>query len=174
MIDFNTCKNPDGTTDWKKYHELQVKELEEQKAKGEICQRKDCNRHVMFSRGYPKTCSDCNALDDSDELHHPSNVRCPKCGDNWSVWEGDSYRLYEEGDHQVDCHSCGYKFEVNTSISYSFQSPEMIKEEENDEASNTCSKCGWCGDDEGENGEPPATWSRSLRPENGKTVCSHC
>jgi Zn finger protein HypA/HybF involved in hydrogenase expression len=135
MVNLDECKNPDGSMDYKKYDELRKADLSERKAKGEVCKMPDCNRFVMWAKGYPQICPECKSLDNPDELNHPSNVRCPKCGHNWSVWDGDSYSLYEEGEHQVDCGQCGHEFEVVTSISYDFQSPERLKpgEEKNEQ-----------------------------------------
>lgn len=133
MLDFEKCKKPDGTTDWEKYQELQRQENKERKAKGELCQLPDCNRLIIFSRGYPETCSECKSLDKPEELNHPSNIRCPKCGRNWSVWDGENYDLHAEGEHDVQCPECNHEFEVITYISYDFQSPERIKEPEDPE-----------------------------------------
>jgi hypothetical protein len=127
MVDFEKCKLPDGTFDNKKYHELQLVELTERKAKGEICQLPGCNHFIIYAKGYPQTCSECRSLDNPDELNHSSNIRCPKCGYNWSVWEGEDSELFAEGEHEVTCHKCDHEFEVVTSVSYDFQSPERIQ-----------------------------------------------
>jgi Zn finger protein HypA/HybF involved in hydrogenase expression len=130
MAELDKCKNPDGTTDWEKYQGLQRQENAERKAKGELCQLPGCNRFIVWSKGHPQTCSECKSLDNPEELNHPSNIRCPKCGHHWSVWDGESYELHAEGDHEVTCPQCDHEFEVVTSISYDFQSPERIKEKE--------------------------------------------
>lgn len=129
MPDLEQCKLPDGKTDWKKYQDLQRQELAERKAKGEICQLTDCNRFIIYAKGHPQTCSECRSLDNPEELNHDSEVRCPKCGYHWSVWEGEDSELFAEGDHEVTCHKCDHEFEIVTSISYDFQSPERVKDQ---------------------------------------------
>lgn len=128
MPDIENCRLPDGTFDHKKYDELQKQENVERKAKGELCQLPNCNRFIVWSKGYPQTCSDCKALDDPDELDHPSDIRCPKCGHHWSAWEEEGHELYADGEHDVNCPECDHEFEVVTSVSYNFASPERIKE----------------------------------------------
>lgn len=128
MASVDECKLPDGSTDWNKYQELQKEELEARKAKGEVCQRNGCNRHVMFSSGIPGTCSECLALDDPDELHHSGEIRCPKCGHHREI--GDDGELYAEGTHEVTCSKCNFEFEIETWISFTFVSPERITESE--------------------------------------------
>lgn len=136
MAFLSDCKNPDGSTDWKRYHELEAKEREERKNKGEICYR--CSRFIIWSKGYPQSCDGCKDIEKREELRHDSKVRCPGCGHNWSVGDGDQYELYEEGEHEVSCDNCDLKFEITTYVSHTFISPERLKEpkeqEEADEA----------------------------------------
>lgn len=129
MPNLDECRKPDGSTDWTKYQELQRAELEDRKSKGEICQRKNCNRFIVWAKGCPQTCSDCRALDSQEELHHPSEIRCPKCGYHWSVFDGEDYDLHGEGEHEVSCPDCNHTFEISTSITWSFQSPERLEED---------------------------------------------
>lgn len=128
MVDFESCKKPDGTFDHQKYHEMQKQENEERKAKGELCRLPNCNRFIVWSKGYPQACPECKSLDNPDELNHDREIRCPKCGYHWSVFDSENYDLYAEGEHEVSCPDCNHKFEIITSISYDFQSPERIKE----------------------------------------------
>ena len=129
MPNLDDCKNPvDGSTDWDKYRELQAKEREERTAKGELCRL--CGHFIVFARGYPQICRDCENLDGEKELDHPSEVRCPACGSHWRVGDGDDYDLYQEGTHGVTCGDCDHEFEVETRVTYSFTSPERVKEEE--------------------------------------------
>lgn len=132
MPNLEECKKPDGSYDWTKYNALQEQERDVRKAKGELCREKGCNRFIMWSKGYPQTCSDCEALDAPEELHHPTDIRCPKCGYHWDIWDGEYYEIANEGEHEVECPECDHKFEVSTSVSYSFKSPERLKEPEND------------------------------------------
>lgn len=133
MLDFEKCRLPDGAFDHKKYDELRKQENAERKAKGELCQLPGCNRFIVYSQGHPQICSDCKALDKPEELDHPSDIRCPKCGHHWSVWETDDHELYAEGEHDVKCDRCNHEFMIVTEITYSFESPERIKETVQDE-----------------------------------------
>jgi len=131
MPSLEGCKNPDGSMNWEKYDELRKKEREEDRAKGKICRL--CGQFIIFERGYPDTCQDCKNLDKDREIQHPNSVRCPKCGHHWRVGDDDDYELYNEGTHDVTCVSCDHEFEVETHVSYSFTSPERVKEEESEE-----------------------------------------
>lgn len=46
--------------------------------------------------------------------------RCPHCGNNVRIEKNDLYRLYEEGEHQVECPKCDLPFVVSTRVRYSF------------------------------------------------------
>lgn len=133
MIDFEACKKSDGTMDYQKYNEIRKQENEERKANGELCNMPDCNRFILWSKGYPQTCPECKSLDNPEELNHPSNVRCPKCGYHWSVFDSEDYDSLADGGHEVSCQDCGHEFEITTSISYDFKSPERMKEGEDKE-----------------------------------------
>jgi len=128
MISLDDCKLPDGSTDWKRYDELKRQEFADRKAKGELCQL--CGRLIIWSKGHPQTCTACQDLDKSEELHHSSSVRCPYCGHHWDVGDSDDYDLYKEGQHDVTCSRCEKDFEVSTSVTYTFQSPERVKEKD--------------------------------------------
>lgn len=128
MIDFEKCKKPDGSLDVPLFNELRCQERRDRKAKGELCQRDDCDRFIVWSKGYPQTCSDCQNLDKPAELHHPSNIRCPKCGHHWRAGDDDEYELYHEGTHQATCGECEHEFEVTTWVSYTFVSPPRAAE----------------------------------------------
>lgn len=123
MPNLDACKKDDGSTDWAQYNQLQREEMDERKAKGKICQRNGCNRFVMWSKGVPQTCEDCKRLDKPEELHHPSDVRCPKCGHHWRIGDGDDYEVYGEGTHDLTCPECETDFEVTTWVSHTFVSP---------------------------------------------------
>lgn len=57
-----------------------------------------------------------DSLDFWDQKH----PKCPHCGHECDVSENDWWRLYEEGEHDVDCPSCDQEFTVSTRVSYSF------------------------------------------------------
>jgi DNA-directed RNA polymerase subunit RPC12/RpoP len=62
---------------------------------------------------------------------HKSRIRCPKCGHQHDVWDCVlPGTICEEGEHDVMCEDCEHKFTIETSVSYSFESPEMIEEDE--------------------------------------------
>lgn len=130
MTDFEKCRLPDGTFDHKKYDELRKQENAERKAKGELCQLPNCNRFIMWSSGLPQTCGACKSLDNPEELHHDDHIRCPKCGRHWNVFDGESYELQADGEHDVTCPDCNHEFEIVTTVRCSFQSPERMKEAE--------------------------------------------
>ena len=46
--------------------------------------------------------------------------KCPHCGAEVDVSDNDLWRIYEEGEHEIDCPSCELAFSVSTSVSYSF------------------------------------------------------
>lgn len=48
---------------------------------------------------------------------HP---KCPHCGTVCDISDNDWWKLYEEGEHEVSCPSCGDDFTVSTRVSYSF------------------------------------------------------
>jgi len=54
--------------------------------------------------------------------------KCPHCDEEIGVGDNDLYRIYEEGEHQVDCPQCDQPFMVSTRISHSFSTdrqPEL-------------------------------------------------
>jgi|JI10StandDraft_1071094.scaffolds.fasta_scaffold714724_1 uncharacterized C2H2 Zn-finger protein len=53
------------------------------------------------------------------------NPRCPHCGDEYDVIENWTFRIYEEGEHALECPSCELIFTVQTAVSYSFNTDEQ-------------------------------------------------
>jgi hypothetical protein len=49
---------------------------------------------------------------------------------------GDEYEFFSEGEHTIYCDGCGEKFEFQTYVSVSFQSPALIAEDEAEEVEN--------------------------------------
>lgn len=114
----------DGNVDWSAYRAARVQA-------GEECSR--CAGFIfppMFGVpkiSGPRLCSSCREMDESaDEVDSDDYIRCPHCSHRMSVHDGDSYDLYEDGEHGVSCGECGKDFEVATSVSYSFSSPALI------------------------------------------------
>lgn len=112
--------NEGGTVNWKTYKAAQ-------KANGEICSQ--CSAHIMLGGGgYEQLCYDCkNLITDKKSVTHEEYIRCPHCEFRHQPSECDMYEAYQDGDHEVDCHSCGERFEFSTSVSYSFESPAVIE-----------------------------------------------
>lgn len=50
---------------------------------------------------------------------------CPHCDEEIDVGDNDLYRIYEEGEHQVDCPQCDQPFMVSTRISHSFSTDKQ-------------------------------------------------
>lgn len=121
MIMLDQFKKPDGTTDWAAYHDAQVNA-------GETCY--ECGHYIIFSDGKGKRkCADCRSLDsDEGAVDHSDKVRCPKCRHQMNISESELWSLYEDGEHDVSCRHCDHDFVVVTSVSYSFESPELIDE----------------------------------------------
>jgi hypothetical protein len=116
----------DGKVDWDAYHRAEV-------ANGERC--RTCGGFILFGNGSPRECRDCQDIaDSSDEVSHNDRVRCPKCRHVMNVSDSELWDLYEEGDHDITCRSCDHDFEVNTSVSYTFNSPELIDDSAENES----------------------------------------
>lgn len=64
--------------------------------------------------------------------------RCPHCGAETRVSDNGWWKLYEEGEHEVSCPSCGGDFIVHTRVSFSFtfsfstDTQEGLDEDESD------------------------------------------
>ena len=125
MADYETPSEHGNSWDWDAYNAAQV-------ANGEKCAC--CSTHMFIHHGVPQQCSGCTGMkDDTEELTHDTFVRCPKCGDHWSPRESEDYEVFGDGEHEVSCGNCDHDFEVSTSVSYSFTSPERdghVEEEE--------------------------------------------
>lgn len=65
-----------------------------------------------------------------------SQPKCPHCGEVCDISDNDWYRLYEEGEHEVDCPHCDGEFTVGTRVSFSFDTcdQEAMADEDGDEA----------------------------------------
>lgn len=50
-------------------------------------------------------------------------VYCPYCGDKQDL--GDSWDIYEEGEHEYECECCDAKFKVETAVSYTFSTSRV-------------------------------------------------
>lgn len=118
MDDF---RDEDGNIRWSDYRQARVRN-------GESCQK--CHTHLIFAKGHADTCRQCRLAEETDEIWHDRFVRCPKCGYMWDPSDGDDYDLMADGDHDVQCYECDHGFEISTTISFSFKSPERTREKE--------------------------------------------
>lgn len=127
MVDVRDYKTMNGGVDWGRYHA-------EQEAAGERCT--DCGA-LIFSplaglfgakrEPGPRKCYDCNQLDTNKEesVWHEKYVRCPKCGHQEDVFDGDNYAVYEDGEHSFMCGECDHDYTIITHVSHEFESPVM-------------------------------------------------
>jgi len=119
-------KKPNGSTDWDAYTKAKV-------AAGEVCS--SCGEYIV-SGAYPKgprTCGSCQQLIMcKDSVQHDHFIRCPKCGDYWDpMAEEDD--VFSDGQHAVCCNKCDHEFEVTTTVTYTFESPDLEKNDAEDE-----------------------------------------
>jgi hypothetical protein len=115
----------DGSIDWRSYNQAKV-------ANGEICFK--CSGSILFNRrGGRSKCHSCKSLEaDKGEVDHDNIIRCPHCKDTWEAGADDDYEVYAEGEHDKSCSSCDKDFVITTHVSYSFTSPPLEEEKEED------------------------------------------
>jgi DNA-directed RNA polymerase subunit RPC12/RpoP len=127
MINFEDYKKENGDIDWKAYKAAQI-------AAGERCPKCDSRMSTLFNnKKYEHLCSECESLAENEELSHSSYIRCPKCKESWDPSDREDYDCYQDGEHSVTCSSCNHEFEVSTSVSYLFTSPELLDQGEKNE-----------------------------------------
>jgi DNA-directed RNA polymerase subunit RPC12/RpoP len=63
-----------------------------------------------------------------------SQPKCPHCGKECGISDNEWWRLYEEGEHEVECPHCEGEFTVSTSVSYSFDTSQQ-EDADDEEAS---------------------------------------
>ncbi len=51
--------------------------------------------------------------------------RCPHCGESIDIENHELWRLYEEGEHELECPYCGSEFRVSVEVSYSFSTDDQ-------------------------------------------------
>lgn len=56
--------------------------------------------------------------------------RCPHCGQSIDISENELWRLYEEGEHELECPYCNADFSVSVNVSYSFSTDDQDMDEE--------------------------------------------
>lgn len=122
MLSFEGFRRPDGTTDYAAHTRAE-------KESGHRCMTCGMLTSLISEPTGPRECYDCKALrNDAREVDHSGRVRCPQCGNTEEVdWESG---LHEEGENPYDCSECGYEYTVDTSISFSFESPPLLQQPE--------------------------------------------
>ncbi len=121
-------KDASGQVNWPAYHAASQRERQAEIDSGQWCYQ--CGAYIIFSsRTAGRTrCSQCNRLDQPEEVRHDKFVRCPKCARAFDPSQADYYQLYREGEHTVHCPDCSERFEIETHVSYTFTSPARISE----------------------------------------------
>lgn len=71
------------------------------------------------------------------EFIRNDNPICPHCGCNCDISDNELWHLLEEGDHDIECPSCGKEFHVVTNVAYSFSTDEQEEIEEQGSDDNT-------------------------------------
>lgn len=123
MVKIDDYRLEDGSIDWKALKEAEINA-------GERCPQ--CHTWIssLFNtKKHKHLCTECEDLIQSnEEVSHSSRLRCPSCKYSWEISDGEDYQCYEDGEHDVTCGSCGHEFVVNTSVSYTFTSPELVED----------------------------------------------
>jgi len=85
----------------------------------------DCGYQLYALYNSQKRCRNCINKSDDSEFDSDDSFRCPKCREVSTIQESENFQLYAEDGGDVTCTECNHEFYVNTSITYSFTSPEM-------------------------------------------------
>lgn len=52
--------------------------------------------------------------------------KCPHCGDDFDIQEGEAWELYDEHrTHEVECPNCNLGFRINSIAQWSFSTDEQ-------------------------------------------------
>lgn len=79
--------------------------------------------HLLNGDG---VCPDCFSMNESiEEVEHDLLIRCPNCVEHFHADDHCDYSIFEEGEHNIYCPACEYKFKITTKVEYSFVSPEL-------------------------------------------------
>lgn len=54
------------------------------------------------------------------DFSYRDEPKCPHCGTGYNICDNETWRLYEEGEHDVTCPSCDMDFSVSTHITHAF------------------------------------------------------
>ena len=114
----------DGHVNWESYKKAQVDN-------GEMCSR--CGSYIYINAdGYKRECMQCKHIAESDRLNHDRLIRCPSCLHTWSPYGYDDYEILEDGEHDISCPKCDKEFYISTHVSFTFDSPEIEQDENQD------------------------------------------
>lgn len=131
MISINDYIDVNGKIDWTSYSKAQDTENKNEIDNGKYCYQ--CNTYIFHQVGYKTLCYSCDKLrNQSDEVSHHSFIRCPFCSHLESSFNYDLMHLYDEGEHEIYCSNCNDQFEISTSVSYSFRSPKLKFQQQDD------------------------------------------
>lgn len=59
--------------------------------------------------------------------------RCPHCGESIDISAHELWRLYEEGEHELECPDCGADFRVSVNVSYSFSTDDQDMDDDDED-----------------------------------------
>jgi hypothetical protein len=67
------------------------------------------------------------ALKEGDWIQFSANrnPKCPHCGHVCDIQENEWWDLYQEGDHEKHCPSCGLEFVIDACCEYTFNTDEQ-------------------------------------------------
>jgi len=124
----NDYKDEKGLVNWTAYRQAQI-------ANGEICSR--CRGYVGYSynrQPFRTECSECKELRGTDEIYtNEKGIRCPNCRHIIDPTHDCDMDVYKDGTHTVTCDGCEHEFEVTTTVTYSWSSPQVIDHSSYDE-----------------------------------------
>jgi hypothetical protein len=76
--------------------------------------------------GHQRLCTACEALGRKDAAaSHRSRLRCPGCRHQWDAYEHEGPSILDDGEHDVQCPECDRAFTIETTVSFSFESPKL-------------------------------------------------
>lgn len=122
MISMEDYRRTDGQIDWQAYKKAKVEN-------GDDCRL--CGHYILFgSKGYPQLCTDCDKLRsyDGEVYDNKSGIRCPGCRKVITDPYEMDCDMFQEGTHETTCR-CGCTFEFETTVTYSWTSPSILKDD---------------------------------------------
>lgn len=124
MISYQDYKDENGNINWKAYYQAQ-------RDNGEKCYK--CGEFIYPNKGYMSLCYDCQQLERCSGEVDAKSIRCPNCKTIFNPYDEEMYDLLNDGEHDVQCPHCDEEFEISTEVEYSFTSPPLLSEENDEE-----------------------------------------